>query len=106
MRSKLYGYGINGTDYGCLRKTKLEAINDFLEDNKKNLKDPTVFFIGEFNKVKFTPKVKAELILNDIQKEIDSNPQLKSVKYFEELTEEKKRKNGEEFISFFKYLAK
>lgn len=88
----MYGYSIDDSSYSCLDKTKEEAINRFLKDNKDKIDQSKIVLIGEFNKISFTPKIKIESVLNDIQKEISSDSRLKTVRYFEDLTEEQKDK--------------
>lgn len=89
---KRYGYNIDKNKFSCLDKTKEETIARFLRDNKDEEDEPKVVLIGEFSKIKFTPKIKIESVLNDVQEQINSDSRLQTIKYFTDLTEEQKDK--------------
>lgn len=105
MPKKKYTYSLDNENFKSLHSTKTDAFNQFLEDTDN--KQETVFFVAEFNKVNFSPKVRTETIMNDINDQLHEISALKHQVYFDQdFDEVKKIKMQKSLTRFLKTWLK
>lgn len=97
MSKKRYAYSLDNENFKSLHSTKTDAFNQFLED--ANNKQETVFFVAEFNKVNFSPKVRTETIMNDINDQLHEISALKHQDYFNQDFDEVKKNEMQKILT-------